>query len=368
MGSRFPGLDTLRGFAALFVLLSHLRRSLLRYDLPAPVGLTIFDRGSEAVSFFFVLSGFLITYLLYVEHQRTATVNVFAFYMRRVLRIWPLYFGVVGLGLILNLYASELGFPHRPNYPASAALLYVFFLPFVMNALYSIGTILAPAWSIGVEEQFYLVWAPLVKRWRRHLASISAVVFVLSLSIHIYITTHNIKLPGMKIFYLLPRFHFLTAGALAAWAVFHYRERLLATPLFRWRAVQIFLWMVVADLWLVDYFETTSWQEEILQSILHPWLIVETAVNSRSLLQIGSRATDWLGDISYSLYMLHPIGILVVVRLFLRQGDWSGSEVLFFTLIIPAVLLVCLGLAKLSFHFLESPILRLKDRFTPVSP
>lgn len=362
---RFPGLDTLRGVAALVVLVSHFPKNLERAGLPLAVDVIFLDRGFEAVSFFLTLSGFLITYLLLAERARFGTVDVSAFYGRRALRIWPLYFAVVGLGLLLNLKAAELGFRHHPNYPASATLFYVVFLPNLMNALYTIGLILGPMWSIGVEEQFYLAWAPLMKRWCGRLMPISVVVLVISLVGHIALLPFRGQVPGVKITYLLPRFHFLAAGALAAWALSHHRDRLLALPVFRRRFLQALLWFWIAQFYLVGMLSLPSWGNELFQLLVYPWLILECGANPAALFAIGWRGTEWLGRISYSLYMLHQVGLWIVSALFSRWGGWSGSPSLFAFTYYPTAIVVCIALAAVSYRFFELPLLRLKYRFAP---
>jgi peptidoglycan/LPS O-acetylase OafA/YrhL len=89
-----PGLNTLRFFAAFLVIISHAQQSVNKLNISnftAP----ILNRGKDGVEFFFVLSGFLITYLLCKEINKTNTVSIKDFYLRRVFRIWPLYFIII---------------------------------------------------------------------------------------------------------------------------------------------------------------------------------------------------------------------------------------------------------------------------------
>ena len=108
----FPGLDEVRGLAALSVAVHHVALNQNRDGIPglyrtfaAPC---VSRLGANGVSIFFVLSGFLITYLLLTEKQRFGTIQLARFYMRRVLRIWPLYFLVIVLSfLILPILARS---------------------------------------------------------------------------------------------------------------------------------------------------------------------------------------------------------------------------------------------------------------------
>ena len=97
----FSGLNALRFFAAYFVLLHHGETIRAKFGLPNFEAYSFFRNGMIAVSVFFVLSGFLITYLLLDEIQRTNDVSIKKFYSRRILRIWPLYYLLVFIGLAL---------------------------------------------------------------------------------------------------------------------------------------------------------------------------------------------------------------------------------------------------------------------------
>ena len=120
---------------------------------------------------------------LLAERERTGTISVRAFYLRRVCRIWPLYFAVVAFGLIFyNALLPKLGITYPVAYSIpTAVVLYSFFLPNLMNSLYTVGGILNPLWSIGIEEQYYLAWAPAVKRWHARLPWLLGGILAVSL-------------------------------------------------------------------------------------------------------------------------------------------------------------------------------------------
>src|SRR4051794_24658331 len=96
-----PGLHTIRFFAAAFVIVQHGHAALVDLRVLVDSGAVAVHRGIDAVELFFTLSGFLITYLLIKEMQKTGTVNVQRFYIRRILRIWPLYFVCLAGGLFV---------------------------------------------------------------------------------------------------------------------------------------------------------------------------------------------------------------------------------------------------------------------------
>ncbi len=161
------GLNTIRFVAAFFVILFHGYTALVALHVVEDQGYAVFDRGIAAVELFFTLSGFLITYLLILEINKTGTVAIKDFYIRRVTRIWPMYFlclagGLVGLGLVYPWLTGENYFDFSiPD----VLWYYVFFLPNLPYAYCRAG-ILCPLWSIGIEEQFYLFWAPLAQAFQ----------------------------------------------------------------------------------------------------------------------------------------------------------------------------------------------------------
>lgn len=360
---RFPGLDSVRAYAALFVLFSHVPLMQGLAGLPAPLEhLAMLRRGLAAVSLFFVLSGFLITYLLLDELERSGRVDVRRFYMRRVLRIWPLYFVVVSLGFAHNALLPLFEAPYAVSHPpVLAPLLFVFFLPNLAVSLFEMGPLLIPAWSIGVEEQFYLAWAPVMKRWSRHLVPIAVTVFVLSLVTFALVDHAGPRGLGplWELFHKL-KLHFLAGGALAAWALFHHRERLLAALPFRSRLLRLLLWLWLVQFYLLDPWPLAAPLEEVVQALVYPWLILEVGAQPLPLLHLSTRFTEWLGTISYGLYLLHPIALglttLVVLRLELDSLPLPIYLISYYGL---AVILV-IPAAALSYRLLEGPFLRLK--------
>ena len=94
------GLNALRFFAAFFVIISHANISIYKLELAKNSELAVLNRGADAVDFFFTLSGFLISYLLITELNVTKNISIKNFYLRRVYRIWPLYFLIVFAGFL----------------------------------------------------------------------------------------------------------------------------------------------------------------------------------------------------------------------------------------------------------------------------
>lgn len=360
----FKGLNSLRFLAAFFVVLGHIPLNQESAGLPHPNRAAFFFRGSFAVNFFFALSGFLITYLLLDERQRTGDVLVRKFYLRRICRIWPLYFALVFFGLFFyNVLLPLLGIPYHVDYSlATALLLYGALLPNLMNSLYTVGGILNPSWSIGVEEQFYLLWAPAVKRVRDRLPALCWAVFAVSLTLFCLAHYRVFGAHEWKRFVEQLRFHFMAAGALCAWWLMRRRETLLRLPLFANRAVQLLAFGLLLEFYLVSFLRWTWLGDEVLQIVLYCWLIVNVAANPRCVVPVGARAFDYLGTISYGIYMLHMPAVYATSELFRVTSWWHGRPALYCLVYYGLAFGLTILLAHLSYRYFELPFLRLKDR------
>lgn len=367
----FKGLDSLRFLAAFFVVLDHIPLDQESVGLPHPSYGALFFRGSFAVCFFFALSGFLITYLLLDEARRTGDIRIRKFYLRRVCRIWPLYFAVIALGLVVyNLLLPRLGIFHPVRYGwATALALYSLLLPNLMNSLYAVGGILNPTWSIGVEEQFYLLWAPAVKRLRGRLPLLCWTVLAGSLAL--FCAAHYDVFGGRewKHFVEQLKFHYMAAGALCAWALMNRRAALLAWPVFSRRAVQGVLLVLLLDLYLTNFLPWGWLGEELAQLALYAWLIVIVAAGpAGSIVRPGNRVCEHLGRISYGIYMLHMPAIYATSEIFRLTSWWRGRPVLYCAAFYALAFGLTWLLAEASYRFFELPFLRLKDRRFTVAP
>ncbi len=167
-----PELDGLRFYAFLGVFVCHtlpfddLFYQRLHLPLPWIWGAAA-RAGGAGVDLFFVLSAYLITSLLLRERQKTGDLSLRLFYVRRTLRIWPLYFLVVALGLVFAHTGGEhdTRWFYYQRLPWYYVLGYVLFVSNWIYAIFGVAqSICAPLWTVSIEEQFYLIWPALMKR------------------------------------------------------------------------------------------------------------------------------------------------------------------------------------------------------------
>ncbi len=373
----FSGLNTLRFFAAYFVVLHHGETIRAKYGLPNFEQYSFFRNGSLAVSFFFVLSGFLITYLLLSEIKKTDTVSLKKFYMRRVLRIFPLYYLLVFIGLIaIPLFLNVIHFPNTQPYDtATGGVLFLFFLSFVVNALFG-SHLLEPLWSIGVEEYFYLIWAPLFKFFKNHILKVIIGVVVVKSLIILFFVMQTDKSDVLKIVedvLLSLKFELMAIGGLGAYAVFKNRKRVENALIFKPIFQVLFLTILFLRFFFHGYFlENQFFIHKIFfltpvlgtytEGVLFLWLILNVSVNPKPLFKLNNAFLEKLGDISYGIYMYQMLVIFGVVLIF-KKWMINMSPTLSTAFFYIVVTFGVMSVSWLSKRYFEDWFLRLKSKF-----
>ena len=384
----FTGLNALRFFAAYFVVLHHGETIRHKFGLPNFESYSFFQNGALAVSFFFVLSGFLITYLLLTEIERTGTISLRKFYMRRVLRIFPLYYLLVFIGLIaIPLLLHFIHYPNTQPYDtATGGVLFLFFLSFVVNAVFG-SHFLEPLWSIGVEEYFYLIWAPLFKKFKsvsnmENLRNLKAVIIgmivfksLLILFFHFF-PSDNSVFNIFKDVLLSLKFELMAIGGLGALAVFKDRpaveKAFYFTPIFQVLMLSLLFIRLLFHNYCVDnatlvgityrFFVFTPVISVFTEGVLFLWLLLNVSVNPRAFFKLQNPLLDRLGEMSYGIYMYQMLVIFAVVLVFKKwmlQMTPPLSSLFFYITVTISVILV----SSLSKRFFEDRFLALKKRF-----
>lgn len=166
--ARFAPLDGLRALSVLPVVLFH--------AAPAPPGGPV-GRGPLGVDMFFALSGFLITSRLLRERERDGAIDLGAFWIRRALRIFPLYFAVLGAYAAYAAWGLPDASPTRAHFFESLPFYATYTTNLFVAFDVSFPVLFAFSWSLAVEEQFYVVWPPLLRASRRgHVPWVAALV------------------------------------------------------------------------------------------------------------------------------------------------------------------------------------------------
>ena len=358
-----PELDVLRLLAFTMVFLHHTPGEYVAWS---PLLTEANYACASGVQLFFVLSSYLITELLLRERERTGSVHVQAFFMRRILRIWPLYFCFIGACLLITHLT------HFVIFPTSASVAFLLLAGNWWVAAHGfLSTVGGPLWSISLEEQYYLVW-PFVARFgsRRSLWIFSA-GFIASAFLALVYLGHTLA-PRYAVWSnSFVEFEFFAVGAILA-LVLHGRS--IRPP--TWTRPML---SVLATILLVlagSYFKVIVGYGGVPATRLLPgYLCLTLGIAAIFLAFLNAAVAPWakpleyLGKISYGLYVFHDLSIRIVYRaayprlasLLLRHHAASGLMYLPLTL---SSLLICIALASLSYRFLETPFLHLKSRFT----
>jgi len=321
------GLNALRFFAAYFVVLHHAEQIRLKNGLFNLKGFSVFNNGGIAVTFFFVLSGFLISYLLLREQKETHNISIKKFYVRRILRIWPLYFLLVIIGtLIIPYFLNIIDNPYEMPYTFKDVIFYyVLFSPFMVNVLFG-HHLLEPLWSIGVEELFYIMWAPLFKFFKKHLLAIILFVIALKIIILFMIVEFEMSSSLIKIARML-QLESMAIGGLAAYIIYHRKKGIESSFIFS-RPIQVLLLSYILLKFVgvqfiteksifFDYIYNTQIISQILLTCSFAWLIINISINKKSLIKFDNNVLNFLGKISYGIYMYHMLiifGIIFILK------------------------------------------------------
>lgn len=358
-----PGLNTLRFFAAFFVVISHANISLHKLGIYTASTLALVNRGGDAVDFFFSLSGFLITYLLLVEIKKTGTVSIRQFYLRRVFRIWPLYFLIVAIGFFVLGYVYPKIY-HQPFFSFTipeGLLMFILFVPNYAAKNFTVG-LLNPLWSIGVEEQFYLFWAPLVKVFRNHIKWMIACFVLVSTSFFVILNMHVIKLPfNWEAFLLTQKFYAMAIGASFGYLLF-YNFDWYNKSAFTNKAVQLLVLGIISWHYLVGFPFSEVLAFKILLAVLYCLLILNVSAVTHKLIDIENPVLSYLGVISYGIYMYHMLVDYLLRMLLPRLQPLHISNRVVIPLYYLLLLLGAIAIASLSFKYFEKYFLQIKDR------
>ena len=379
----FPNLDTIRFFAAISVVFWHLEQLKIVFNfktLEAPEFFLyhITFWGPDAVTLFFVLSGFLITYLLLVEQNRKGEIDIRKFYLRRVLRILPLYYLLVFMGFImLPAIEAATGFEgFHPLYDDSPLKVlvkfaeYLFILPHVGAFFGSFVTAIPQLWSIGVEENFYLVWPRLFRRFEKNLPRF--LFAFIGVKVAIIIIAWLLELVGfvpealktLLNFVIFIHVESMAVGALGGYLLFKHKD-FVQKWLFN-RPVEIgVLFIMLANL-TAFYAGEEQPLFRFLLSIVYLLFIMNACANEKFLLKLEHRLFNHLGKISYGIYMYHVMVMYLMMMALVLTGHTLTNSFSDNVLLYTLVTLGTIGVAHLSYIYFETPFLRLKSRFAVV--
>jgi len=363
-----PELDVLRFLAFLGVFTVH-RLDHIAIDPAQHFWLyNLSLLGNFGVPVFFLLSAFLITELLTREDEQFGTIHVRSFYMRRILRIWPLYFAVFYGLILLNQFIPHTGAPDPLSW-----LAFTFFAGnwYISTHGWIHAYPVNPMWSISVEEQFYIA-IPLIALFGRRfgLKAVSVALMVVSYAVvtwYAWKGWHGFSSQWTNSFV---QFQFFSAGTLLSLSLKGRVPRW--NPVFR----AIGVLASVACLFVASVFfgvqADTPSSTVIGAPIGWAFVLAGTVLLFLSVLGTSARFLPkpviYLGRISYGLYLFHELSYFLILHTWkpwlLRLSEWVHLPAYWDSLGTVLAFGFTVLLAYLSYTLYERPFLKLKSRFT----
>lgn len=363
-----PELDVLRFFAFFLIFIHHsiphdpafyakMNVAPLLASLLAGLGAS----GAYGVNLFFLLSSYLVTELLIRERASRGSIDLKAFYIRRILRMWPLYFAFLAFAWAMQWFVpgQHIGWRAFLAFIFLGGNWWIVFVGFPSSVIF-------PLWCVSIEEQFYLFWPSTMRRLSECGMIVAAVIMLVIANVtRWYLAVHHtwesklwcntfVQLDaialGIIIAVLLagraPRLSPLLRSALL---VGGFTCIALAGSYFRIKADPLTVERV-----LLGYPVAALGAVALFLAALRPNLAPQVSLVSRPFV--------YLGRISYGLYVFHVCGLMISDYTVHNQGASLGRYLIRVTVGFAATVV----LAAISYHWLESPFLTLKQRFTHV--
>lgn len=376
----FPHLDALRFFAFFAVFVNHVFNSLGYYNSDSNykfIVKTFLSNGDLGVSFFFVLSGFLITYLLLEEKENTGRIDIKKFYIRRILRIWPVYFFVVGIGLLVLPLLKDFipaGFPLRLATDKLNPWLYIGFagnFDYIWNGITNV--VVGILWSVSIEEQFYLFW-PLVIAFipKRRLMPVCIALIIASTLFRFYFSNGgNINIIRHHSFSCISD---LVTGAVLAYLAMSpvIVEHIRKTPAYLIEGIYFIGFGLLPFreyIWKfgVHYIHAASILPVIV-SVFFAFIIMEQCFAANSFYKAGNlRRISMLGTYTYGMYCYHMTIFFAVLFTYGQLGmPVCNTGILQHVFTSLLCFMLTIGISRLSYHYFEAKFLQLKKKFASV--
>ena len=306
---------------------------------------------------FFTLSGFLITYLLLKEKQksRNEQIAIKKFYIRRILRIWPLYYFYLAICVAVYILFDI-------DYSSSSLPFYILLLanvPFILSQYLPFA---AHLWSIAVEEQFYLFW-PWFARLKEKSFFKSMLILLVSLQLLKYVfyflsIKYQISIPLIAI--TTNRFTSMIFGSIVAYSYF---KKFNWVSVFSSKLAVISSWIVVVLAFINKFNISSALIDHEVLTIVTAIIIISQIERKNLFLDLDAKPFDFLGKISYGLYVYHPLVIFMASRWIAHFSENIWYNYLIFLMIVFSATVL---ISYASFHLFEKKFIQLKSKYSVV--
>ncbi len=319
------------------------------------------------VYFFFVLSGFLITYLLLEEKKQYSKIKIKEFYIRRILRIWPLYYLIVIIGFFILpryeiFHITYLQDSFQKNFTPNL-MSYLLILPNLAFSIFPAVPNIGQAWSIGVEEQFYLAWPWIIAKSKNILRTLVIIIcglFFLKVCVLVLGKFYNKTdwYEPLKLFVAMSKFECMAIGGIGAYLLFnsHKLLKILFNKIILVLSfILIFLLAYVSNEWIQNGIH-------LVYSVLFLIIILNVSGNTQKT-NTESRVLNYLGKISYGIYMYHFM-IIPLVLYICKNNFYSCSELIVNLILYTLTIGFTIIISSISYHLFELPFIRFKSKYS----
>jgi len=349
----FHTFDALRFFSFFLVFLQHT-------PVPGSSSVSVLTKsGGVGVIFFFVLSGFLITYILLYEKTSKGQISLKKFFMRRILRIWPLFYAMILFAFltpyllnILHLSYSDEGY--KPNWLMSMLFLENYKM-MLTNSFPNVSP-LRVMWSLCIEEHFYILWGIAV-----YFLSYKKVPYLILSSILLANILRIVySICGIGTVDLFTNIDYFAFGAIPAYILLFRTEiidKIEKLPLNLKYSIAFVTVVLIFGFPNFEY-EWLEFVTPLIYGVLFSTIIIFTLPQRNSILIKDSLWISKLGIFTYGLYLYHTI----VINLFLQIKKVLPFDVNWSVFLILSLLSTIL-ISIISYHFFEKQFLKLKTYF-----
>lgn len=324
------------------------------------------EAGNFGVCLFFLLSAYLITELLRREYLKTRSVHLRAFYLRRILRIWPLYFSVLFVVGGVGVFVQPL---HMPGPQFLAYLIFVGNWYAILSP--AIHNPLSWLWSISVEEQFYVVWPTMAKLGGMRTITIGSLICLPLSLLTIALVERFQQHPDVTLWLNgVVQFQFFAWGALLAVLLSGTMPDLSRTARAALAVAGCGCWLAASGICLLKRPDV----DPGLMKICVGYELVAAGCVCFFLSALGASISGipkliiYLGKISYGLYVFHELALsaMTALRQHIEQSLSLRTGVASMLFLADRIcgLGITIAAGTLSYKFIETPFLNLKNRFT----
>ncbi len=349
----FKRLDSLRFIAFFLVIWQHaFSNSFSEISKNETIQIVInalTNTGGIGVHIFFVISGFLITFIMLNEEKNNGHFNILYFYIRRILRIWPLYYLVMGLGIFILPFIFNT-FKFDANIFKN-----LFFLNnygFSGIQISNIGI----AWSVAIEEQFYIFW-PILFLFLNNKRTLSFFTLMVFIGSTIFIILYPIN----SYFHTFGNLNYLMAGCFGALFYFKNDEVFRKSKWMKTNNIFFVSLLAILMISLTPFSQLIYYFSLIGLPFIYLYLVILLVLQSEN--QKPSLISN-LGKYTYGMYLYHPIIIIFVKIIFDLMGIDYQRNIITNLILAIVSLIVTIFISFVSYEYFEKHILKFKDRFS----